>query len=129
MLRITIIRLHESLSDLWPATRVKKVAAGVKVSCIVSAVADGVKSVKTFPERPSETKTLRIGSWVRDRILLIDFRFLKCGIFDKIDKYHGYLVSRLKDNTNPTIVSLNQKFRGNAISFEGKKPKRRVATP
>ena len=27
----TIIRLHGSLSDLWPATRSKRVAAGVKV--------------------------------------------------------------------------------------------------
>ncbi len=47
-------------------------AAGIKVSCIVSAVADGVKSVKIFPERTSEIKTLRIGFWVKDRILLID---------------------------------------------------------
>lgn len=119
----TIIRLHESLSDLWPATRSKKVAAGVKVSCVVSAVADGVKSVKIFSERTSEIKTLRIGPWVRDRILLIDLGFFKYGIFDKIDKYHGYFVSRLKGNTNPTIVKMNRKCRGNAISVEGKKMK------
>jgi putative transposase len=39
----TIIRMHESLSDLWPATRSKKVEAGVKVSRVVSAVADGMR--------------------------------------------------------------------------------------
>jgi len=119
----TIIRLHGSLSDLWPATRSKRVAAGVKVSCIVSAVADGVKSVKIFPERTSEIKTLRVGPWVRDKILLIDLGFFKYAIFDKIDKYCGYFVSRLKDNANPTIVKLNRKCRGNAISVEGKKLK------
>ncbi len=119
----TIIRLHESLSNLWPATRSKKVAAGVKVSCIVSAVADGVKSVKIFPERTSEIKTLRIGPWIRDRIFLIDLGFFKYGIFDKIDKYHGSFVSRLKSNANPTIVQLNSKCRGNTISVEGKKLK------
>ncbi len=32
----TIIRLHESLAKVWPAARTKKIAAGVKVSCIVS---------------------------------------------------------------------------------------------
>ena len=72
----TIIRLHESLADLWPATRSTRVAAGIKVSCIVSAVADGVKSVKIVPERTSEIKTLMIGPWVKDRILLIDPRVL-----------------------------------------------------
>ena len=119
----TIIRLHESLADLWPATRSTRVAAGVKVSYVVSTVADGVKSVKIFPERTSEIKTLRIGPWIRDRILLIDLGFFKYGIFDKIDKYHGCFVSRLKSNANPTIVTLNQKCRGNPIPVEGKKLK------
>ena len=98
-------------------------AAGIKVSCVVSAVADGVKSVKLFPERTSEIKTLRIGPWVKDRILLIDLGFFKYAIFDKIDKFHGCFVSRLKSNTNPTIVTLNQKCRGNTITVEGKKLK------
>ena len=89
----------------------------------MSAVADGVKSVKLFPERTSEIKTLRIGPWVRDRIFLIDLGFFKYYIFDKIDKYHGIFVSRLKSNANPTIVSLNRKCRGNSISVEGKKLK------
>jgi len=119
----TIIRLHESLADLWPATRSTRVAAGIKVSCIVSVVADGVKSVKLFPERTSEVKTLRIGQWVRDRIFLIDLGFFKYGVFDRIDKYHGSFVSRLKSNANPTIITLNQKCRGNSISVEGKKLK------
>lgn len=33
----TIIRLHERLAWKWPATRTKKVAAGVKVSLLISA--------------------------------------------------------------------------------------------
>ena len=31
----TIIRLHEKLARIWPATRTKKVAAGVKVSLLI----------------------------------------------------------------------------------------------
>ncbi len=119
----SIIRLHESLADLWPATRSTRVAAGIKVSCIVSVVADGVKSVKLFPERTSEVKTLNIGPWVRDRIFLIDLGFFKYGVFDRIDKYHGSFVSRLKSNANPTIVQLNRTCRGNSISVDGKKLK------
>ena len=119
----SIIRLHESLANLWPATRSTRVAAGIKVSCIVSVVADGVKSVKLFPERTSEVKTLRIGPWVRDGIFLVDLGFFKYGVFDRIDKYHGSFVSRLKSNANPTIVQLNRTCRGNSISVEGKKLK------
>lgn len=58
---ITIIRVHEKLARKWPAVRTRKVAAGVKVSVLVSAVADGLKRVAIYGERMSEVKTLKIG--------------------------------------------------------------------
>ena len=117
----TIIRLHESLAKIWPAARTKKIAAGVKVSCIVSAVADSPKSVRIYPERTSEAKILRLGPWLRDRILLIDLGYFKYLFFDRIDGYGGYFVSRLKGNANPLIVGVNRKCRGNSIDVVGKK--------
>ncbi len=65
-----IIRLHASLVDLWPAARSRRVAAGLKLSFIVSVVADGVKTVRLYPERSAEVKTLRLGPWLKDRVLL-----------------------------------------------------------
>ncbi|MCC7571386.1 IS4 family transposase, partial [Candidatus Micrarchaeota archaeon] len=41
----TIIRLHKSLADKWPATRSRKVAAGVKVAFLTSAIANSPKSI------------------------------------------------------------------------------------
>ena len=73
----SIVRLHESLSKKWPAARTRRVAAGVKVSLLVSAVADGPKRVAIYAESKNEVKTLSIGSWVKDRILLIDPRVLQ----------------------------------------------------
>jgi len=117
----TIIRLHESLAKIWPAARTKKIAAGVKVSCIVSAVADSPKSVRIYPERTSEAKILRLGPWLRDRILLIDLGYFKYLFFDRIDGYGGFFVSRLKGNANPRIVGVSQKWRGNSIDVIGEK--------
>jgi len=119
----TIIRLHESLAKLWPAARSKKIAAGLKLSCVVSAVADGVKTVRIFSERTAEVKTLRLGSWLKDRILLTDLGFFGYNSFDKIERYGGFFVSRLKGNANPTIVRVNQICRGNSIDVVGKKLK------
>jgi hypothetical protein len=69
----TLIRLHESLADKWPATHSKRVAAGVKVSFLTSAIANGPKSISILPENTSEMKTLKIGPWVKNIILLMDF--------------------------------------------------------
>lgn len=56
----SIIRLHEFLSDKWPAARSRKAAAGVKVSCVVSAIANGPKSVKYFQKELLRLKHLKL---------------------------------------------------------------------
>ena len=100
----TIVRLHEKLAKKWPAVRTRKVAAGVKVSMLVSAVSDGPKRVVLHGERTSEVKTLRIGPWIKDRILLIDLGFYKHQLFTRIKENGGYFVSRLKGNADPLII-------------------------
>lgn len=59
----TIIRLHKSLADKWPATRSRKVAAGVKVAFLTSAIANSPKSISILPENTNDVKTLKIGPW------------------------------------------------------------------
>jgi len=103
----TIIRLHESLADKWPATRSKRVAAGAKVSFLTSAVANGPKSISILPENTSEIKTLKIGPWIKNIILLIDLGFFKHQLFSRIVENGGSFVSRLKRNSNPLIVGVN----------------------
>lgn len=117
----TIIRLNKILADKWPAARSKTVAAGVKVSMLVSAKANGPKSVSIIPERTNDIKTLRIGSWIRDRIILIDLGFYKYALFSKIQNQGGYFVSRMKSNANPLILCLNRGCNLDERKIKGKK--------
>jgi IS4 transposase len=116
----TIIRLHKSLAKKWPAARSKTVAAGVKVGLLVSAVANSPKSIEIYPERMSESKTLRIGPWIKDRILLIDLGFYKHLLFSKIKQYEGSFVSRVKGNVNPLIIDSYNTYPGKSIDVKGK---------
>ncbi|MDO9097395.1 MAG: IS4 family transposase [Candidatus Methanoperedens sp.] len=116
----TIIRLHKALAKKWPATRSKTVAAGVKVGLLVSAVANSPKSIGIYPERTSELKTLRIGPWIKDRILLIDLGFYKHLLFSKIKQHGGSFVSRLKGNVNPLIIDAYTTCTVNNIDVKGK---------
>jgi IS4 transposase len=61
----------------------------------------------TQPENTSEMKTLKIGPWIKNVILLIDLGFYKYQLFSRIVENGGSLVSRLKSNSNPLIVSVN----------------------
>lgn len=116
----TIVRLHEKLSKVWPATRSRKVAAGVKVAVLTSAIANGPKSVALFAESTNDMKTLKIGPWVRDRILLIDLGFYKYHAFTRIKENGGYFVSRLKSNANPLMIDTIRTYRGRSIDIRGK---------
>ena len=116
----TIIRLHKSLAKKFPAARSRTVAAGVKVGMLVSAVANSPKSIGIYPERTNELKTLRIGPWIKDRILLIDLGFYKHQVFARIKENGGYFVSRLKGSADPLIVGLHNTCRGNSIDVIGK---------
>ena len=119
----TIIRVHETLVDKWPAVRTRKAAAGVKVSLLISAVSDGVKRVSIHGERTGERKTLRIGPWVKDRILLLDLGFYHHHMFTRIAENKGFFLSRLKGTADPRIVSVNKICRGNSIDLVGKRVK------
>jgi IS4 transposase len=116
----TIIRLHSSLSSLYPAARAKGEAAGLKVAVLVSAVGNRPESISLFSESTNELKTIRIGPWVKDKILLIDLGFYKYQLFSRIEENGGYFVSRLKDNSNPQIIKAYNICRGQSIDVSGR---------
>ena len=102
----TIVRLHDSLANKFPATRARKIAAGIKVGVMISAIANGPKTVALYPENTAEIKTLRIGPWIKDRILLVDLGFYKTQLFARVEANGGYFVSRIRKNMDPFIVSI-----------------------
>ncbi|OED03824.1 hypothetical protein A9239_13500 [Methanosarcina sp. A14] len=54
-----IVRLHSSLADKFPAARSRTVAAGVKVGVMVSAVANGPRTVALYSEKMARYTQLR----------------------------------------------------------------------
>jgi putative transposase len=116
----SVVRLHASLAVKFPATRSKKVAAGLKVDTLVSVCANGPKSVALVGERTADVKTLRVGSWVKGRILLADLGYYCHRLFARIHENGGFFVSREKENADPLFVRSLTVHRGRAIDLTGK---------
>jgi putative transposase len=104
----TIVRLHSSLADKFPAARSRTVAAGLKVGVMISAIVNGPKTIGLYSEKTAEIKTLRIGPWIKDRILLVDLGFYKNQMFARVEENGGYFVSRIKKNMDPIVVSIEK---------------------
>jgi putative transposase len=116
-----VVRLHASLAKKWPATRSRKVAAGVKVDLLVSVRANGPKTVALVGERTHDAKLLRVGPWVKDRLLLADLGYYSHRLFAKIEENGGFFVSRWKKSADPLFVRSLAVHRGRAIELEGKR--------
>ena len=113
----TVIKLHDKLAELFPGTRHK---AELKIHTAIGLTGNS-KTIGLYPGKTAEVKTIRIGPWVKDQILLFDLGYFKYELFSRIKKNGGHFVSRLKTTSNPTIVSVLRTHRGNPISITGQK--------
>jgi IS4 transposase len=103
----TVIRLHEMLEGAFPACRTNHTKAAAKLHVVMSVLADGPRKVKVTSERTNDGKALKVGPWVKDRLLLFDLGYYGFQLFDRIRRNGGYFISRLKENANLRIVDVH----------------------
>lgn len=113
----TVVRLCKSLIDVFPKSATE---AAAKVTVVLSVAAQSARSVAIHAGNVAEIKTVRVGEWVRDHLLIFDLGFFKYAFFNKILEYGGHLISRLRDDANPRITAVNTVHRGRAIDLVGK---------
>lgn len=119
----TVIRLHELLKEAYSACRTNHIKAACKLHLIFSVLGKTEQKVILTAERRRESRVLTIGAWVRGRLLLFDLGYFKYPLFDRIDRFGGYFISRLKGLCNPTIVAENIPCRGRTCRLVGQKLK------
>lgn len=100
----TVVRLHDLLEPAYPACRTNHTKAAAKMTVVMSVTGKGAHSVLLSAERRNDSKLLRVGPWVRDRLLLFDLGYYGYRLFENIGRKGGYFVTRLKANANPTVM-------------------------
>ena len=76
----TIIRLHDKLAEQYPGARGK---AELKIHT-ATGITGNTKSITIYSGKTAEIKTMRIGPWVKDNILLFDLGYFKYELFSRI---------------------------------------------
>jgi IS4 transposase len=114
----TVVRLADLLQKAFPACRTNHTKAAAKLHVVMSVAGAGLRRVRLTSERTSDGTTLKIGKWVKDRLLLFDLGYYRYQLFSCIDRQGGYFISRLKENANPLILTElagNQKLVGRRL--------------
>ena len=117
----TVVKLHRLLARRFPGTRKNSSPAAAKLHLVMSVSGGGAHKVKVTGERANDHRTLRMGPWIRGRLLLFDLGYFHYQLFDCIDRNGGYFITRLAANADPRIVAIHRQWRGRAIELEGKR--------
>lgn len=117
----SVIRLHENLEKKFPASRTNHTKAAVKLHVVMSVTGCSSRTVAITGGTVDDRKKLRIGPWVKDRLLLADLGYYGFRMFDRIQRNGGFFISRLKSNANPQITRALRAWRGRSIPVAGRK--------
>lgn len=114
----TIVRLQDALAEVFPGSGIP---AAAKISVILSVACESVKRVTIHAGNKADIKTIRLGTWVKDHLLLFDLGYFKAALFHRIKTWGGHFITRLRKDIDPVILRNNISCRGRAVSMEGKK--------
>lgn len=123
----TVIRLHGLLEKFYKACRTNHSKSALKLNIVMSVFGISPRTIMIATERKSEGKLLRIGPWVKGRLLLFDLGYFVYSLFERIARNGGYFISRLKDNANPKILFSHRAHRGRKQPIEAMKLKKVLA--
>jgi IS4 transposase len=119
----TLVRLHELLERSFPACRTNHTKAAAKLHVMMSVQGRGMRSVKLSSGRQHDGPILKVGRWVRDRLLLFDLGYFRYALFNRIAAQGGYYISRLKQNANPLITGVLRDGTPNGLRLVGERLK------
>ena len=119
----SVIRLRDALKKWYPACRTNHTRAALKLHVVMSVTGASPRSLQIRGERTHDSRLLRIGPWVKGRLLLFDLGYFSYSLFERIDRNGGYFISRMKISGNPKILSSNLTHRGRARSLVGQRLK------
>lgn len=119
----SVVRLHSSLRRKFPGTRTNHSPASLKVHLVQKVTGAGVGKIKITDGKRPDSKTLKLGDWIRGSLLLIDLGYYDFAKFSRVDRLGGYFISRVKTGANPVIEKSLLSHRGQAVPVEGEKLK------
>jgi len=119
----TVVRLHDLLKRDYAGSRTNHSKAALKAHWIMAVGEAGQHSVRITAGRRHDGPVFRVGKWVAGKLLIFDLGYFSYHLFDCITRNHGYFLSRLKANANPTIVACNNMDEELASKLVGKRMK------
>jgi IS4 transposase len=100
----SLIQLHRSLARHYPSVFPNKMGAGAKLHVVINVAGRSARSVQITSGSRHDSTILKVGSWVRGKLLILDLAYRKGLLYKRIAEHGGYFLLRKKDSDDPVIV-------------------------
>ena len=108
----TVLQLSPVLQQLFPATRTNVVDAAAKAHVTADLRARRILDVTVTGERDSELDEFhKVQDFNPNTLYLLDLGYTSYDLLSLVQHSGAYVLMRLKDNANPTVVGVRQGIR------------------
>jgi IS4 transposase len=108
----TVLKLSPVLSKLFPATRTNVVDAAAKAHVTADLRARRIVDVTVTGERNSELDEFyKVQDFNPNTLYLVDLGYTSYDLLSLVQDSKAYVLMRLKENANPTVVCVRQGVR------------------
>lgn len=105
----TVVQLAPVLKKLFPATRTNVVDAAAKAHVLADIRDWRIVDASLTGERDSELDELyKMGDFQPNTLYLCDLGYYSHDLWSLIQRSNSYVLMRLKDNANPTVVKVRE---------------------
>jgi putative transposase len=122
----SLLRLHNGLARDFPSVWRHYMKASAKLHVILNVSGRSAQSVRLTRGSRQDVRILKIGEWVRGKLLILDLGYSKGLLFRTIQQQGGFFLLRKKASMNPKITMGPPHFVGHHLSEVGSQMKGRV---
>jgi IS4 transposase len=116
----TVLQLSPVLEKLFPATRTNTMNAAAKLHVTGELRARRIVDVTLTGERGSELSELLLQDFAANALYLVDLGYTSYDLFYLMKQSGAFLLMRLKENANPTVVNIRHGVRATRRSLGSK---------
>jgi IS4 transposase len=100
----SLVKLHRGLAKKFPSVFPNKVGAAAKLHVVLNVAGRSAQSVQLRRGKDHDVTILKIGRWVKDKLLILDLAYRKGLLYKRIAEQGGYFLLRKKESDDPLLT-------------------------
>lgn len=101
----SLLRLHDGLARQFPSVWSHYMKASAKLHVVINVSGRSAQSIQLTRGSRQDVKILKVGKWVRGKLLIFDLAYTKGLLFRRIQQHGGFFLIRKKATPDAKVIA------------------------